>query len=265
MRHRSTGTTTPRTTPDSQEITVTPTRTRPLLRGLACALSAAVALAALSGCSAIDGLTGNNDPSESASASPTASETPYDSQFTRDGTFQSHIEIDGVDFVYTIYPTKATPRTNEWYPKGKKHFTFTFQAYDLDRELRDPFKTKRKVYLQRIRVTSQVTTDSGTNDEQPYELSGIAKDLTFDPEPVSTSRGMLITSPKGAFELRDQVIGTTADDTIGIDLTFTATVYVERRAGSKSFVRKTIKQKVPIAIFSSDKPTEEQSIPVDAN
>ena len=44
-----------------------------------------------------------------------------------------------IDYVYTLYPTKSTPRTNEWYPKGAKYFSFTFQAYDLDRELRDPF------------------------------------------------------------------------------------------------------------------------------
>jgi len=222
-------------------------------------------LTALSGCSAVDGLTGDDDPAGSSSASPTASEKPYDSEFTRDGTFQSHIEIDGVDFVYTIYPTKATPRTNEWYPKGEKFFTFTFQAYDLDRELNDPFKTKRKVYLKRIAVTSTVKTSSGTNTERPYELNAIAKEITFDPEPASTSRGMLITSPKGAFELRNQAIKPTADDTIGIDLTFTSSVSVERRAGSKSYTKKTIKQRVPIAIFPSDKETEAQDIPEDAN
>ena len=243
------------------------TRTRPRRRlgVLAGVLAGALALTALSGCSVVDGLTGNDDPSECSSASPTASETPYESEFTRDGTFQSHIEIDGVDFVYTLYPTKATPRTNEWYPKGEKFFTFTFQAYDLDRDLDDPFKTKRKVYLDRIRVTSTVKTSDGTNDEQPYELSGIAKELTFDPEPVTTTWGMLITSPKGAFERRNQAIQPTADDTIGIDLTFTAAVHVERRAGSKTFTKQTIKQRVPIAIFPSDKTTEAQDIPVDAN
>jgi hypothetical protein len=240
-------------------------RPRSSLRGLAGVLSVLVATAALCGCSAVDGLTGDDDPTESASVSPTAGETPYESEFTRDGTFQSHIEIDGVDFVYTLYPTKATPRTNEWYPKGEKYFTFTFQAYDLDRDLDDPFKTKRKVYLDRIRVTSAVKTSSGTNDEQPYELSGLAKDLTFDPEPLSTERGMLITSPKGAFELRNQAIQPTAADTIGIDLTFTGSVYVERRAGSKTYTQKTIRQRVPIAIFPSDKTTEAQDIPVDAN
>ncbi|GAA4693184.1 hypothetical protein [Nocardioides conyzicola] len=242
------------------------TRTRPRLRGLAGVLSAALVLTALSGCSVIDGLTGNDaDPATTPTASPTASETPYDSEFTRDGTFQSHIEMNGVDFVYTLYPTKATPRTNEWYPKGKKYFTFTFQAYDLDRDLRDPFKTKRKVYLDRIKVTSTVKTSDGTNDETPYELNEIAKEVTFDPQPLSTSRGMLITSPKGAFELRNQVIQPTAADTVGIDLTFSATVYVERRAGSGTFEKKTIRQRVPIAIFASDKTTEAQDIPIDAN
>ena len=241
------------------------TRPRPHLRGLAGVLSAAVVLTALSGCSAIDGLSGDDEPSATPSASASASTPAYESEFTRDGTFQSHIEIDGVDFVYTLYPTKATPRTNEWYPKGEKYFTFTFQAYDLDRDLDDPFKTKRKVYMDRIKVTSTVRTTTGTNDEHPYTLSGIAKELTFDPEPLSTSRGMLITSPKGSFELRNQTIQPTEDDTIGIDLTFAAMVYVERRAGSKNFDRKTIKQRVPIAIFPSDQATEAQDIPVDAN
>jgi hypothetical protein len=248
-----------------QETTMHSTRTRPYLRGLAGVLTAAVAMAAFSGCSVVDGLTGNDDPSETPSASPSASETPYDSEFTRDGTFQSHIENDGMDFVYTLYPTKATPRTNEWYPKGNKYFTFTFQAYDLDRDTRDPFETKRRVYLDRIKVTSTVRTSTGTNDERPYELNAIAKEVTFDPEPLSTKRGMLVTSPKGAFELRNQTIKPTAADTVGIDLTFTATVYVERRAGSGTFDKQTIKQRVPIAIFPSDKTTEAQDIPVDAN
>ncbi len=67
-------------------------------------------------------------------APPRQRRRPFDSQFTRDGTFQSHVvlpEAPDLDFVYTIYPTKSTPRTNEWYPKGGKFFSFTFQAYDL--------------------------------------------------------------------------------------------------------------------------------------
>jgi hypothetical protein len=239
------------------------TRTRSRL-GPAAAILLAV-LAALTGCSAIDDLTGADDPSPSSAATPTATATPYESQFTRDGTFQSHIDVNGVDFVYTLYPTKSTPRTNEWYPKGSKYFSFTFQAYDLDRRLRDPFSTKRKVYLDRITVTSETRRTDGGRTQHPYELDAVAKDVTFDPEPLATSYGMLITSPKGAFELRNQRIKPTALDTKGIDLHFTAIVWVQERPGSSRFYKQVIRQKVPIAIFESDRPTQAQSIPVDAN
>jgi hypothetical protein len=242
---------------------MTPNRSR-MPSIVAGAVSLVAVLAVLTGCSAIDGLTGSDDPS-SASASPTGTETPYDSQFTRDGTFQSHIDVGGLDFVYTLYPTKSTPRTNEWYPKGNKYFSFTFQAYDLDRRLRDPFSTKRKVYLEHITVTSEARTTDGGRTQHPYELDAVAEDVTFDPEPVTTRYGMIVTSPKGAFELRNQKIGPTSSDTRGIDLHFTATVWIQKSPGSSSYARKVIRQKVPIAIFSSDEPTKAQSIPVDAN
>src|ERR1700752_2553230 len=119
------------------------TRTRPRLFPAAASLLVAAAVL-LSGCSAIDDLTGSDDPAPASSATPSATETPYPSQFTRDGTFQSPIEIDGMDFVYTLYPTKSTPRTNEWYPKGNKYFSFTFQVYDLNRSIRDPLSTNRR-------------------------------------------------------------------------------------------------------------------------
>ena len=225
------------------------------------------AMTALTGCSAISDLTSSSDePSASASATPSASPTPYESQFTRDGTFQSHIDVNGMDFVYTLYPTKSTPRTNEWYPRGKKYFSFTFQAYDLDRDIRDPFKTKRKVWLDRMQVTSTVKlVGGGTSAEEPYSLDAIAKNVTFDPEPLSNKYGMLITSPQGAFELRNQAIRPSSMDTKGIDLHFAATVWIEERAGSGDYYRKFIKQTVPIAIFPSKTPTQAQSIPFAAN
>ena len=225
------------------------------------------ALTALTGCSSLDNLTGSSDdPSTEASVSPSATPTPYESQFTRDGTFQSHSDIDGMDFVYTLYPTKSTPRTNEWYPKGPKFFSFTLQAYDLDRGLRDPFSTKRKVWIEHIEVDSTVKlTGGGTNSERPYTLDAVAKNVTFDPQPLSSKYGMLGTSPKGALEMRNQKIRPTAMDTKGIDLHFAATVWIEERAGSDKYYKKTIKQTVPIAIFPSDQPTQVESIPVNAN
>ena len=76
---------------------------------------------------------------------------------------------------------------------------------------------------------------------------------------------MLVTSPKGAFELRNQAIRPTALDSVGIDLTFTAVVWVEQAPGSGTFSRQVVRQKVPISIFPSTKVTQAQSIPVDAN
>lgn len=241
----------------------------PMHRRVRRPLAAAVALTLavlLSGCSAISDLTGGgDDPVEAETPSSSATEAVYDSQFTRDGTFQSHVDVEGLDFVYNMYPTKATPRTNEWFPRGNKYFSFTLTAYDLDRDLRDPFDTKRMVYLDNIKVTSRtILSDGSKGDEKPYQLDADAKTITFDPEPVATKRGMLITSPKGAFELRNQQIGEMALDTRGIELKFAATVWIQRRAGGSDYFRKVIRQKVPIAIFPSDQETVVADIPVNA-
>jgi hypothetical protein len=230
-------------------------------RALALALGTSLVLG---GC----GLLGDSGPEPTPAPSSSAADRIYDSQFTRDGTFQSHIAVKGapdIDFVYTLYPTKSTPRTNEWYPRGKKYFSFTFQGYDLAQGLRDPFRTKRKIYLQRIEVTSRTITSGGGKTEKPYELDAVAKDVTFDPEPLSTRYGMLITSPKGAFELRNQAIAGTSLDTRGIDLMFTATVWIETRAGSGDFIQREVEQTVPIAIFESEDKTQAAKIPINAN
>lgn len=219
--------------------------------------------AVLTGCSVVDGLTGP-DP-VAATTAPKAAPKIYDSQFTRDGTFQSHIRIDGLDFVYTLYPTKSTPRTNEWYPRGNKFFSFTFQAYDLNRRIRAPFATKRKVYLDQIAVTSSTITLGGGHRQHPYHLDAVARRITFDPQPLATRYGMLVTSPKGAFELRNQRIRGTSQDTRGLNLDFTATVWVQDAPGSTHFTRREIRQRVPIAIFPSTKRTSVAKIPVDAN
>lgn len=228
-------------------------------------VSLALLTAAGSGCSVVDDLTGNEEAVPSAAPSPVA-EAAYDSQFTRDGTFQSHINYRGLDFVYTLYPTKSTPRTNEWFPLGKKYFTVTFQAYDLDRGLRDPFDTKREVYLRDLKVTSSTVLADGTpGADRPYKLNAKAAQVTFDPQPLGTADGMLVTSPKGAFELRNQEIGEVGPDTRGVELAFTATVFVETRAGSDEFTQRKVRQKVPIAIFASDVPTTVTPIPINAN
>ena len=43
------------------------------------------------------------------------------------------------------------------------------------------------------------------------------------------------------------------------------TVWIEEKAGSNDFYKRKIKQRVPIAIFPSKKPTDVASIPINAN
>ncbi len=76
---------------------------------------------------------------------------------------------------------------------------------------------------------------------------------------------MLITSPKGAFELRNQAIKPTSLDTRGIDLMFTATVWIQTEAGGSEYIQREVEQTVPIAIFESEEKTEVTKIPVNAN
>ncbi|CAN5506956.1 hypothetical protein BH11ACT8_BH11ACT8_17410 [soil metagenome] len=225
-----------------------------------------VAVLALAGCS-FGGSDGSSEPSPSPTSATPAADL-VDSQFTRDGTFQSHLSVKnakGIDFVYTMYPTKATPRTNEWYPLGKKYFSFTFQAYDLSRKLRDPFATKRLVYLDTMKVSSATVTADGGKTQHPFKLNVTAADATFDPQPVTSRYGMLITSPKGAFELRNNEIGKMSLDTRGVNLTFKAVVYVQAKVGSSTYLKRTVTQVVPIAIFESKDPTAVADIPINAN
>ncbi len=239
-------------------------RTARRLRAASTTALAVLLAMLLSSCGVWDALAPEDAPAPSAVPAAEVEEV-YESQFTRDGTFQSHIDLDGVDLVYTLWPTKSTPRTHEWHPRGAKYFSFTLQAYDLRRELRDPFRTKRRTYLSRIRVTSRTRTSDGSPSQRPYTLDAEARRITFDPEPVTTARGMLITSPKGAFELRNQRIGEMADDTYGLDLTLRAVVHIERAPGSDTYDRHVVRQNVPVAIFASDQPTAVTSIPVNAN
>lgn len=228
-------------------------------------LVAAALLFTLAGCMS----QGNATPSETATKSPspsaTPTEVPFDSEFSRDGTFQSHEDVDDIDFVYTIWSAKATPRTYQWYPKGDKFFSFTFQGYDTQQRMRDPFRTKRRVWLERMRIESVTTTKSGSV-ESPYNLNERAPDITFDPQARTHPRyGMLITSPKGAFELRNQAIKDMAEDTEGITLKFTAIVHVQDKAGTGGYTRKTVSLRLPIAIFESDEATRPQPVPYTAS
>ncbi|MFT4300100.1 MAG: hypothetical protein QM597_10745 [Aeromicrobium sp.] len=196
-------------------------------------------------------------PVPSATTPTVGPEEATGSMFTDNGTFMSRTTIDGIDFVLTLYPTDATPYTHEWYPKGDKFFTMSMTAYDTERGERDPYATKRMVYFDRLTVTSiAVDADGDTVGLEPYRLDEQPARITFDPEPLADPQyGLLITSPKGAFELRDQVIGDLDPSVRMVTLQFRADVWAQNTAGSSDMNRHTIDVEIPMVIFDSDEET----------
>ncbi len=75
----------------------------------------------------------------------------------------------------------------------------------------------------------------------------------------------MILSPKGSLEVRNQAIGDLPDDTTQVTLDFSFTVWVESKAGSGSFAKRVVEQRMPIFIYKSDTPTRVLPIAIDAN
>lgn len=196
----------------------------------------------------------------------------FDSQFTKNGVSNIYKNIDGIDYVLSIFPSQTNPRSDLWYPKGDKQFTFTFQTYDLAQPLDAPYATKRMTYLRGVSISSVLTladTEEGDNAEQTmssdFNISGLGQDLTFDPEPwVEGDLGMRIASPKGVFEMHRQTIGDLPADAIGITLHFKFNVNAQRTAGEPEFDSQQIDIDVPIGITKSNKETPTRTVPVDA-
>lgn len=200
---------------------------------------------------------GEPTPVPTQAVTETGADEPTGSMFTDNGTFTSSTTIDGIEYVLTLYPTAVTPFTHQWYPGGDKLFTMSMTAYDTDRAERDPFATKRVVFLDRVSVSSVATDESGnTVGTEPYRLDEQAARVTLDPEPLADpTYGMVITSPKGAFELRDQVIGSLDAKVREVTLSFRATVWAQNSAGSSQLNRQDISTEIPMVIFASTKDT----------
>ena len=107
-------------------------------------------------------------------------------------------------------------------------------------------------------------SDQGAS-QRPYKLNARAEDVTFDPEPLAARQGMLITSPKGALELRNQRIKGVHAEHRRLDLELATVVFVETSAGSGRFDRTVIRETVPIALFASTTPTVSEKIPYTSN
>jgi hypothetical protein len=213
--------------------------------------TAAVGLLALSltSCSAYGGLFGDN-PMAAAQVEPTtvATSAPleYNSVFSDMGSVhptsmignQLELELD----MWT------EQKTHEWYPDSEKLFSFVVNVYDQTVPADAPFASKRLVYMSNLTVTATTTTTSG-NVETPLVLNVDPVAVTLDPEALRSDYGLLITSPKGGFQLESNAIGEVAADTEGLSLDFAMTISSESAPGSGVFVTQPVHQLVPVAIF----------------
>jgi hypothetical protein len=141
-------------------------------------------------------------------------------------------------------------KTHEWYADSEKLFSFVIDVTDLSQPEDAPFASKRLVYMSNLTVMATTTTTSGAV-ETPLVLSVDPIAATLDPEALSSTNGLLITSPKGGFQLESQSIGVLASDTLGLNLDFSMVLTSETTAGSGAYVTQTIHQSVPVAIFST--------------
>jgi len=215
--------------------------------------TAAAGLLALSltSCSAAGGLFGSSPMDASqvvATQAPTTTAAPlqYNSVFTDMGSIhpttmigtQLELELD----MWT------EQKTHEWYPDNEKLFSFVVNVYDQSVPAEAPFASKRLVYMSNLTVTATTTTTSG-NVETPLVLNVDPVAVTLDPEALRSDYGLLITSPKGGFQLESNSIGVVADDTEGLSLDFAMTISSETTPGSGVYVTQPVHQLVPVAIF----------------
>jgi len=222
---------------------------------------AAIATAfALSGCSTIMPLFGIQPTPGAANSSTTTttSEEPaaatdaglqFASVFTDMGSV--HPTVDIANKLQLKLDVWTEQKTHDWTPMADKRFSFVIGVYDNTVSAEAPFDQKRRVYMSNISVTAKTTTTSGAV-QTAYSLNTDPLKVTLDPEALRSDQGLglLITSPKGGFQLESQQIGVLSDDTQGVMLDFAFQVSYENSPLSNTYTTQVVHQYVPIAIFS---------------
>jgi len=233
------------------------------------ALSVGAALAtvvALSGCSTImplfgaqpsqngasaagAGSTGKDSTAADLSAVTTDADLQFASVFTDMGSV--HPTVDIAPQLQLKLDVWTEQKTHDWTPMADKRFSFVIGVYDNRVPAEASFDQKRRVYMSNISVTAKTSTASGVV-ETPFALNTDPLAVTLDPEALRSEQGLglLITSPKGGFQLESQQIGVLADDTEGLMLDFAMQVSFETSPLANTYTTQVVHQYVPVAIFS---------------
>ncbi|HEV7950509.1 MAG TPA: hypothetical protein VGP24_12150 [Glaciihabitans sp.] len=182
-------------------------------------------------------------------AQPVATTTPlvFDSVFTDMGSVHPAVMVSNqLELELDMWTEQ---KTHEWYTDSEKTFSFVINVYDLAVPAEASFATKRQVFMSNLSVKASTTTTSGAV-ETPLILDVDPVAVTLDPEALKSENGLLITSPKGGFQLEGNTIGVLAPDTLGLTLDFAMTISTESTSGSGVYMTQVVHQVVPVAIFS---------------
>ena len=179
---------------------------------------------------------------------PTPAATPlvYDSVFSDMGSIHPKVKLaNRLELELDMWTEQ---KTHEWYPDSEKLFSMVISVFDTKVSSKASFEKKRKVYMSNLTVTATTTTTSGVV-ENPFVMNVNPVKVTLDPEALRSSKGLLITSPKGGFQLQSNKIGTLAADTTGLVLDFAMTISTQASGGSRNYTTQVVHQMVPVAIF----------------
>jgi hypothetical protein len=205
---------------------------------------------ALGGCSTFAPLLGTDTVQQNVSvATPTPSATSelvFDSVFSDMGSIHPSLTIGPqLELELDMWTEQ---KTHEWTTDGDKLFSFVINVYDGAVPAEAPFETKRHVYMSNIAVTATTSTTSGAS-VSPFVLDTDPVLVTLDPEALRSDKGLLITSPKGGFQLESNQIGQLSPDTYGVVLDFAMTISSEAAAGGGVYTTQVVHIPVPVAIF----------------
>jgi hypothetical protein len=210
----------------------------------------AMASVGLGGCGTFAPLLGSApEPLNVSVGTPAPTGTPalvFDSVFTDMGSVHPTVSIGPqLELELDMWTEQ---KTHEWSTAGEKLFSFVIDVHDGAVPAEAPFDTKRHVYMSNIAVTATTSTTSGVS-VSPFVLDSDPVLVTLDPEALRSDHGLLITSPKGGFQLESNQIGALSADTYGVVLDFAMTISAETVAGGGSYSTQVVHVPVPVAIF----------------
>jgi hypothetical protein len=238
---------------------------RRLLRRIVTAAAATSLVASLAACDAIQLFPGqsDNNPAPQTSQTPAPTQTcgnyAFDSVFSAYGSVHYTLLLaDKLTFYLDMFTEQ---KTHDWFPSADKHLSFVLKVVDSRVPIRAKFAEKRRVFMGQLQIDAVTKKQDGSTGPTAYSLhTNDPLSITLDPEALhSRQYGLLVTSPKGGFELDQIKLDAMPDDTIGFDMDFTFQLSTETKAGSGKFATHLYTATIPVAVFSQATQNESSS------